>query len=370
MMRNLFILFGLTLLFSCKDSKKEHTFVSADLSDYIVDTLYLEKDSLTRSLPLDFTYLEQDGKPYLIGYARFRLYQYDYESGKLINKVIFEREGPDGIGSFISGYLIIEDGVFFISDQKQLVHADFNGKVLDKFPLPEVPEERLAVNFSMVNGNKLSYDKEKKELILADVPYLLKEPNMNYKNWVWKYDLTKRSAEPMPFTYPDIYREHYDDPELGIYSHTFLSDQQLQVVSFPVTDSLLVIDRGSSKWVPSKSSASLIFQKGKTEQQGEYIVFSPSMETSRYKWVFFDPNSQLLFRYVDIATKVLENKDIDNKSSFILHNLDFETVGELFFHNRQIESSGFSTPKGYYFKLASPSSDDVEEYVRVKIDLK
>lgn len=363
-------LLGLILLFSCTDSKKVATFVEGDLADYVVDTLYLEKDTLTRSLPEDFTYLEKNGEGYLFGYARLRLYQYEYTTGKLVKKVYFDREGPDGIGSFVSGSLITDDGIFFISDQKQIIHADFNGKVLDRFPLPEVPEERLAVNFSAVNGNKMSYDKEKKELILADVPFVLQEPNMNYKNWVWKYDLTKKSAEPMPFAYPDIYREHYDDPELGIYSHTFLNNEQLQVVSFPLTDSLLVIDKGSFKWVPSKSTASLIFQKGKTEQQGKYIVFSPSMETSRYKWVFFDPNSQLLFRYVDIATKVLENKDIDNKSSFILHNLDFETVGELFFHNRQIESSGFSTPKGYYFKLANPSSDDKEEYVRVKIDLK
>jgi len=370
MMRNVFILFGLALLFSCTDSKKERTFVSADLSDYIVDTLYLEKDSLTRSLPLDFTYLEQYGKPYLIGYAHFRLYQYDYESGKLINKVIFEREGPDGIGSFISGNLITEDGIFFISDQKQLVHADFSGKVLDRFPLPEVPEERLAVNFSMINGNKMIYDKEKNVLILADVPFVLKEPHMNYKNWVWKYDLTKRSATPMPFYYPDIYREHYDDNELGIYSHVFLNSEQLQVVSFPVTDALLVIDGDGSKWVPSKSTEPLIFQKGVTEQQGEYIVFSPSMDTSRYKWVFFEPNSQLLLRYVDIATKVLENGNIDNKSSFTLHTLGFDMVGELFFNNRHIASSGFSTPEGYYFKLMNPTSDDVEEYVRVVFELR
>lgn len=361
------ILLGLILLLSCTDTQKSAVFITTDLSDYIVDTLYLEKDTLTRSLPREFTFLEQEGRSYLYGIVGLRLYQYDYQSGELVGSVNFEREGPDGIGSFISGILITADGIFFISDQKELVHSDFNGKVLYRFPLPEVPEERLAVNFSAVNGNKMNYDKGKKELIFADVPYVLKEPLMDYENWVWKYDLTKRSAESMPFAYPDIYREHYDDNELGIYSHFFLNSEQLQVVSFPVTDALLVIDGEGSKWVPSQSTVPLIFQKGVTEQRGEYIVFSPSMETSRYKWVFFEPNSQLLLRYVDIETKIMDNGSVHNKSSFILHGLDFETVGELFFNNRQIASNGFSSPKGYYFKLLNPASDDVEEYVRVRL---
>jgi hypothetical protein len=361
-------LLGLILLFSCTDSKKAATFIERDLADFIVDTLYLEKDTLTRSLPDEFTYLEQNGKRYLFGYSRLRLYQYEYTTGKLLKTVYFDREGPDGIGSFVSGSLITEDGIFFISDQKHIVHTGFDGKVLGRYPLPEVPEERLAVNFSAVNGNKMSYDKEKKQLILADVPFVLKEPNMGYENWVWRYDLGKRSAEPIPFKYPEIYRQHYDDPELGIYSHTFLDFKNLHVVSFPVTDSLLVIDGKSAKWVGSKSATALIFKKGTTVQQGEYMVFSPSMETSRYKWTLLEPNSQLLFRYVDIQTKVIEEGEIVNRSSFILHNLDFETIGELFFDNRQITPSGFATPNGYFFKLLNPDSDDSEAYIKVGLN--
>lgn len=362
-------LLGLILLFSCTDSKKVATFVEGDLANYIVDTLYLEKDTLTRSLPLEFTYLEQNGKGYLFGYARLRLYQYEYSTGKLVKTVYFDMEGPDGIGSFVSGSLITVAGIFFISDQKQIIHTDFNGKVLDRFPLPEVPEERLAVNFSAVNGNKMSYDKDKRQLILADVPFVLKEPNMNYENWVWRYDLGKRTVEPLSFKYPDKYKQHFEDPELGIYSHTYLLEKGIQVISFPATDSLLVINGNESKWVNSKSSSPLVFQKGKTEQQGEYTVFLPSMETGRYKWTFLEPNSQLLFRYVDIQTKVLEEGRIFNSSSFVLHNLDFETMGELFFDNRQIAPSGFVTPDGFYFKLLNPGSDDVEEYVRIRLVL-
>ncbi|WP_291786955.1 DUF4221 family protein [Cecembia sp.] len=368
MMRAMTILFGLYLLFSCTDSKKEAVFITADLADFIVDTLYLEKDTLTKSLPQGFAFLEQNGKSFLFGVIGRRMYQYSYPSGELEGTVDFETEGPDGIGGFVSGGLITEDGIFFISDQKAIVHTDFHGKVLDRFPLPNVPEERLAVNFSVVNGNRMHYDKEKRQLILADVPFVLKEPNMAYQDWVWRYDLKNGIGEPISFSYPEIYSAYYDDPELGLYSHIFLDMENLHLVSFPVTDSLLVVDGKSSKWVNSKSSAPLVFQKGKTNQEGDYVVFSPSMETSRYKWIIFEPMSQLLLRYVDIETKVLDNGRIQNKSSFILHNLDFEIIGELFFDNRQIAPSGFATPNGYFFKLLNPDSDDREAYIKVGLN--
>lgn len=369
MMRTMTLLFGLTLLFSCNDSKRGNSFFTADLADYIVDTLYLEKDTLTRSLPQGFSFFDQNGKSFLFGVVGKRLYQYSYPSGELEGTVDFEKEGPDGIGGFISGSLITEDGIFFISDQKSIIHTDFQGKVLDRFPLPNVPEERLAANFSVVNGNRMSYDREKKQLILSDVPFVLKEPNMAYVDWIWKYDLENGLAEPISFSYPDIYREHFDDPELGLYSHTFLDTEKLHVVSFPVTDSLLVSDGKSAKWVESKSTAPLLFQNGKTKQEGDYVVFLPSMETSRYKWTVFEPISKLLLRYVDIETEVLEGGGIHNRSSFILHNLNFETIGEVFFDNQQIAPTGFATPNGFYFKLLNPGSDDVEEYVRVLFEL-
>jgi hypothetical protein len=357
---------GLILLFSCTDSKKEAIFITADLTDYIVDTLYLEKDILTRSLPQGFTFLEQNGQSFLFGVIGRRMYQYSYPSGELEGAIDFETEGPDGIGGFVSGGLITEDGIFFISDQKAIVHTDFHGKVLDRFPLPNVPEERLAVNFSVVNGNRMHYDKEKRQLILSDVPFVLKEPNMAYEDWVWRYDLKNGIANPVSFSYPEIYSAYYEDPELGLYSHIFLDTENLHLVSFPVTDSLLVMGGDSTRWLGSKSTATMTFQKGKADQQGAYIEFSPSWNTSRYKWILFEPMSRLLLRYVNIETKVLDNGRTLNKSSFILHNLDFETIGELFFDNLQIAPSGFATPDGYYFKLLNPGSDDVEEYVKVK----
>jgi hypothetical protein len=368
MKQTLFGIFLLIVMGANSCAEKPHPFETGNLQDLILDTLFLEKDTLTRSLPGEFTYLVQDGRPFLFGISGGKLYQYDYTSGKQVSTLTFEREGPDGIGGFVSGNLITDRGIFFISDQKQILWTDFSGKVLDRFPLPTIPEERLAVNFSTMNGNRMSLGTDGKTLILADVPFVLKAPNMAYVDWVWRYRLDQKPAEPVKFSYPGIYSEHFDDDQLGVFSHTFLPETQQHIISFPVTDSLLVIDDKGQSWVDSKSTEQMVFQKGRTEQRGEYTVFLPSLETSRYKWTLHDPYRKLLMRYVTIETKKNDDESYVNRSSFIIHNARFEKVAELFFDDQKISPAGFATPEGYFFKIANPDSDDREEYVRVMFD--
>lgn len=364
-----YFIFLLAVVFSCNSQEpKSSEFISGELTAYISDTLYFEKDEFTKNLPTKFTYLEEKDSSFLYSWYDKRLLKYSYPSGKLISSTNFFAEGPDGIGSFISGSLITEDGLFFISDQKVVVYTDFEGKVIRRFPLPAVPEERLAANFSAMNGNDMTYDAATKTLFLADVPFVLKEPNMDYRDWLWKLDVRSGNFDSVGFNYPEKYREHYDDPELGVFAHSYLKDQDIFVVNFPASDSLLILDSDKSYWVDGKSSKSLTFEKGKTEPRGEWTVFNPSMKTSRYKFTQYDPFRRRLFRYVNIETKESDIETYTNESSFILLDNEFRKVAELFFDNQKILPSGFFTPNGFYLKLAEQESDEREGYVRILFD--
>lgn len=276
-----YFFFILAVVFSCNSKESNPEFISGELTEYISDTLYFEKDEFTKNLPAKFTYLEENDSISLYAWSEKRLLKYSYPSGKLLSSTDFFVEGPDGIGSFISGSLITEDGLFFLSDQKEIVYTDFEGKVIRRFPFPSVPEERLAANFSAMNGNDMTYDVATKTLFLADVPFILKEPNMNYRDWLWKLNTRSGNFDSIGFIYPEKYREHYDDPELGVFAHSYLNDQDLFVVSFPANDSLLILDSDKSSWVDGRSARTLTFEKGKTEPLGEWTVFNPSMNTSR-----------------------------------------------------------------------------------------
>lgn len=367
-MRICYSLLALVLLISCSSEKESVSFFTSDLKDFVADTLFFEKDLETKALPLVFTYQKSGGKEMLSGMVGYKLLQYDYQTGDLMNSHSFEKEGPNGIGGFISGNLVTEEGIFFISDQKQLIYSDFDGQIKDRLPLPQVPDERLAVNFSTMRGNPMAYDKEIRTLMAADVPFVLKEPNMQYEDWVWQFDWEKRESMPVKFSYPEKYREYYDDIELGVYAHTYSPGLKTHVVSFPVSDSLLVIDSEEKRWVSSKSTSEMTFQKGVVQEFDGFTAFLPSEETSRYKWILHDPYRDLWLRYVNLETKGEKDENRRNKSSFIVHDSNFQVMAELFFDNQQIAPEGFATPDGFFFKLLNPASDDVEVYVRVIFD--
>jgi len=365
-MRHLAFALCLILLISCSKSKHESLFFTGNLSDYIVDTLYLEKDIKTKYLPTDLTYVENDGEAVLYGFVNYRLLKYSYPGGELLAVQEFEKEGPDGIGTWVSGNLITEDGMFFISDNKQIVRTDLSGKVLDRMELPEAGEERLAANFNTMNGNAITWVSSEKKLIVLDVPFVLKEPNLAYQDWIWVFDFENREKSTVQFQYPVGYKELLDDPELGPYSHKYVAGKHL--ISFPASDSILVLGDGKKSWEDGKSSESLVFEKGKVEPQGEWTVFLPNLNSSRYKWLIHDPYQQIILRHLVIGME--ERNDLKfNRNSFILLDEGLKKKGEVFFTNEQFSGSGFVTPQGLYLKLIPQQSDDYEGYVRIRFDL-
>jgi hypothetical protein len=217
-----------------------------------------------------------------------------------------------------------------------------------------------------MNGNSMTWISSGKKLVVSDVPFVLKEPNLSYQDWIWFFDFDKREKNPIYFKYPEVYKQFLDDPELGVYSHVYFTGKHL--ISFPASDSVLVVEGEEKFWVDGKSSGVLKFEKGKVESQGEWTVFLPSLNSSRYKWMLHDPYQKIILRHLIIGN---EGKDDlkSNKSSFIILDEQLEKKGELFFTNEMFSGFGFSTPQGIYFKLIRQQSDDYEGYVRVRLDL-
>jgi hypothetical protein len=366
----LYILILVILCFSCSRSGDQNEFELVQLQDLVTDTLYLHKDERTKSLPTVLHYIELPTGPVLMAFENFRLLTYDYPSGRLKQIHEFEKEGPDGVGSWISGYLINDEGVFLLSDLQQVTWADHKGKLLDKLNYPKVDEtKRLGPNFSTMNGNAMHWDSQARTLTVADVPYVLKQPNMEYIDWIWKFDFGKRQTQAISFRYPNSYNGFFDDPELGVFSGIFVQELGTHVVSFPVSDSLLLMDRaGSVKWVFAGSSKPLVFEKGKTEQQGEWEVFLPSETTSRYKSLLYDPFSASLLRAVVISGQSKEGENPYLEQSFVVMDQSYRRKKELFFNSDQFASTGFITPDGLHLKLANQISDDEVAYVRIVLD--
>lgn len=354
------------LLAACNPvTKPPQEILSGELRDFITDTLYLEKDYNTKDLDGHMVYIEKQGQACLYNFRDYRLLQYSYSSGELMATQKYEQEGPDGIGTWIAGHLIEADEVFFISNAKELVRADHHGKVVQRYPLPEPPAERMGANYSTMNNNSMFYSRKENKIIIKDIPFVLKEPHLRYENWILKLNLDTGNFEHLPFQYPPYYSNYLEDPELGAYFHTLLWDQEKHLIGFAATDSMLIISNGQPTWIEGKSSQTLEFLPGQTEINGEWTMFLPNNESSRYKWFISDPYQRRILRDVVVGVGGEANGRPYYKKSLILFDEELKRIGEVSYTSEEFSGVGFATPHGLYFPLIQQESDDEVAYARI-----
>ncbi|QDH78202.1 DUF4221 domain-containing protein [Echinicola soli] len=351
-----------SFLFSCNSkSDNNNAFTSGTLTDLVKDTLYLEKDINTQWLGTDFTYLEKGGKKLLCQFNDRRLLVYDYTLGDLLSAQSFEEEGPNGIGSFISGSLISQDSMLVLSGGKQLIIADHGGKVLSRHDLPTHESTvRGSSHYATFVHNPIHLKGNK--VTVTDVPFVLKAPMLEYEKWLLKYDLETGEEGYVRFTFPEKYEGFLDDSEFCHYSHAYSDNKKEHYVSFAADDKLLCIKDGKRVWVDAGSEEPMEFLRGTTEKSGEYIVFNPNPESSQYGTLQYSPWHKVLVRAVKLGMDL--ERQVESRSFIVLDERLAKTA-ELTFTSDEFSALGFFTPNGFYLKLAQQQSDDKIGYARI-----
>ncbi|MEN2280839.1 DUF4221 family protein [Algoriphagus sp. SE2] len=347
-------------VFSCSQKPKNQVPVF-DLSDIILDTFYLEKDTITKDLGYNFHYVINDEGEFLVTSAQDRFMIYSYPEGKMIRDQIYDKEGPNGIGSFLQVNFTDDSTSWFVSFQ-ELIRADQFGKVLMRFDLPDGPEERLAINYNNLVGTKAMNTKGK--VIIPDVPFVLKKPLLGYENWLLEFDLADSSINYIKFKYPSKYVDFLDDPNFAAYQNGYDEEHNFHLISFPADDSLLVISPQSKKWVYAGVSDKMEFLVGKTVPRGEFTAFLPNEKSSKYSWVDYDPRSQTYIRQAIVITDTEENRSQGRNplTKLVILDSDFKKSMEVIL---PFPTRGFPTPKGYYLNIGYPHSEDEVAFVRL-----
>lgn len=346
---------------SCNSADRSKEVQQLQLSDLVADTLYLEKDSLTSILGSDFTFFEDQGKQFISTFVKHELLTYSFPEGKLIQKVKFDVEGPDGIGSFIAGNYREDSLIHFLSNNKWIT-ATINGKVLSKVDLPTADQDRLGANYSTFSGNPIR--KINNSYLISDIPFVLKENLLSYQKWMLKFNPKDMETDYIEFTYPKKYMGFTDDSMFASYSHGYNSDRNEILISFPASDSLLVISPNIQKWVPASPAERMDFLRGTTETQGEYIVFNSNPRTSIHSWVQYEPVSKKTIRLSMITpdTKLIKEDGKSPLSKFVILNENYQKEAEVIVPFR---SNGFQTPYGFYLNIGNIESEDEVAYLRL-----
>ncbi|MDX5340003.1 MAG: DUF4221 domain-containing protein [Cyclobacteriaceae bacterium] len=340
--------------------KKSSPVQEFDLKQISVDTLVLEKDPMTKGLGSDFTYIETDTGQYLLTFNRHYLLFYSYPEGEIKKKSLFEEEGPDGIGSFISGSFISDSLIYFLSENNW-IKCNFQGKVLDRTPLPEGAAKRLSVNYSTFPFNRIAKDRGK--FLIADVPFVLKDSFLDYSQWILKYTPGSDRHEYVEFLYPSYYKGLVDDQTFSSYNFTHIPEKNEFLVSFPATDSILVITGNSQKWFSARPKEKMEFLVGTAEPRGEWIAYLPNTKSSVYRWIHFDPTAGKYYRLSVVRPDVeeLQKEGISPLAKLLVFNDSYEKEAEVIL---PFPSSGFQTPDGFYYNIGYLGSEDKVGFVK------
>ncbi len=343
---------------SCTPKSEKHIPVF-DLKDLIVDTLYLEKDTLTKDLRENFSYYKTDSGEVIATFLNHQLLVYSYPEGKLLEKKKFEKEGPNGIGSFVTGAYIGEKSIYVLSQQKELIETDFNGKVLNRWDFPKVSDARKYANYSTAGFNRVR--KSENELSFIDIPYVFLEGFEEYDKWGMIFNTESHAFSNFNFLYPKVIAEYTNDDQLGLFSHVYLPANNEHLISFAISDSIAVVKNGKQTWRWGGTSESLEFKKGTTVPSGDYIVYQPDHESSKYNGLDFDTHAGKILRWVRVKGPTLENMD-QERNRLLVFDKNLSSEAELEFKSKEMGMYGFNTPKGYAVSLYTETTDDVTAF--------
>ncbi|MCL6260050.1 DUF4221 domain-containing protein [Aquiflexum sp. TKW24L] len=312
------------------------------------------------------------------------LYNWDFKSSqveyvdltefRLLKKLPFEKDGPDGVGQ--NSYLMrmFGDTQFaFISWDNVIIITDLEGKVVERMKLDEPwmtegLEEKGSINFmgfsndrkkiycSFMNFKKLETDVlelnlESKTQKVYDLPEFEKLDKFRI---AWTND----EGNSMSMSHPNISLQHWQG-KLLFYTNALNSVYILD----PKTDSLQL-----------KSYNNLITANEKT---GTYKNEVTSMEEMRdvsrsiqeevnFTRLVWDDENKLFYRFTYIGLPKIADEEIKTKSFVSILSPDLKLLGE-----KEITDLGFKFPNPQFVKDGKIylflNLDDELAYVRLSV---
>ncbi|HSF52794.1 MAG TPA: DUF4221 family protein [Algoriphagus sp.] len=162
-MKNPLKLLAIAVLFSCSENEEKSSSNILENLKFTVDTVVVDPgdDFLNLSRGLwPYTLTKDKSQLYFFEISPFRLVQVDLDQLKVLKKTPFEEEGPNGIGSYLSGLEIAPNGNLFLKSNATVGVFDQAAKKLQdlKF-VPSGIDSALAENSSALYSRAV-YDFE------------------------------------------------------------------------------------------------------------------------------------------------------------------------------------------------------------------
>jgi len=289
---------------------------------------------------------------------------YNIQDRKLINEILLEKEGPNGVGN-PSGLLYeSEDSIFIFSSYKATLINSY-GKVLRNYPILKA-QEKPNINTGTVRPFTIS-----PPIKINSVIYLNSSPDRDVYKPSYFDGNTRVSIDIKTgnINYFESYPEEYKGKVWGInatnYSTTYNGNNF--IYSFVISDSLYLVEKiGFRKGFLAKTRLSnkniLSMQKPSYNNDLEYVLGN-----IQYDGIIYDKYRNVYYRFVKHPLPYKnDNGEINSfhskPISIIVLNKSLEIIGETKLEDDKFTTSMyFVAQEGLFVSNSNPKNEDIDE---------
>lgn len=341
-MRKLVALLFLFLIFSCGENSSEKSESGNILENltFTVDTVVMDPGDQVVNLQFapSLFGLSSDQKQYYFMHRNSgELSVFDLEEKKLIKKILFEKEGPNSIPSFVSNFQLIDENHFLLTGFRVISTYDSSGKKLATIPFDK--EKFLDLTdeegYSLHTGLKAN---ERQELFFS----LPSDPKIKRVSLaIWDNSNSQSRLVSLPefgfltkFTLE--FREGDNYSGAGFASLNLKLEENRLLVFSSGTTSIYTYDLSSDSLVFKTYTPSLVPAQAEAPAISEFTsrqAFDEAITLARSQIFFGDPlwdeNRGIYLRFASI-TKPNPNPELPAKSEVFLLAFDKELnqIGE------------------------------------------
>jgi hypothetical protein len=358
MMKKLIPFLSLILLVSCGEKGNSEKTESGNILEnltYSVDTVMVDpgEELINLSMGLFVSDVSKDSNYlYLFSQPEYSLTVINLDLLNIEKKIVFEKEGPNGIGAYIMDFKVLPDEKFMFASFGSAAVFDANSIKLEDISLKTNEHPELAVedgqdlNFQINRGTDERYlyslpgnfmeverdlaviDRSTKSAKLIDIPAL---------DNTGKFSISFFSDGMREISLEEYYLDEYQgflylssSVTSDLYRYDFQNDS-LQLFSFPIT----VSPKEKTEFPKSEVSSKL-------EQQEESQKVHSQIAFNELMW---DETRRLFFKIGSI-TKPSDSPDVPAIFSVFLYAFDtnMELVGETLVNDLK------SIPESAFFK--------------------
>jgi hypothetical protein len=340
-MRKLLLFFSVPLIFSCGGNSSENAQSGNVLENltFTVDTVLVDpgEELISLASGLRLSDLSSDKRTlYLLDDKAKSVSVVDLEGLKLLRKLPFESEGPNGIGQYLYAFQLLPDEQFLFSGFQNTGIYSFQGEKLENIKVSAVDVEGMneANESSIWNGIRISSDKKylfstpgnffegTRDLVRVDFASkkgkLIDIPAMDIAS---EFRIVLRSDEMM-----SVYVEEISLQELNgklIIQNTAGSDAYLYDYT---ADSIRLLSF-EHKLVPKKKEGTVRNEvTSQKDFQDEMAKLSSQIGFEKFLW---DDESKRYYRFAKIFQPKVDEKTPQKADVFLFaYDQDFRLIGE------------------------------------------